>query len=210
MKGKIKIILKNTGKTLATIACPPIGLAMCPKDISKKTGAGIVGVVISIFGTAALIKGEPSYNNISTRYLVNSMYRTIGEAFFSPLLARLDSYEGLELKTQDKSFNIERDALQFSNGKYQLNLSPETRFSNGIDNKRLTDFESEVKKYQSQMQDYLESGDLLNARKTGEKLDTARKNLENVRKDYEETRQAFQSAVDNMNSELKQLAQQAQ
>lgn len=196
-KDKFKKIAKYTGKTLATIACPPLGLALWPKKEGKRIVGGIVGIILSISSSIGMIttKEKDVYDNPPIKIVSEpSPIVGVGGFFASPIVFYFNATYKTSLEKDDKYYLIwGNDIVTFNDKKYNLNFDYGRKFGYSLVGKSVAQAQEQVKKY-------LEKGDVLKARK-------AQANLEIVTKEYNETKAVFQEAVDKMNSELECLAQ---
>jgi len=204
---------KIIGKIGATIVCPPVGLALWPKNAINKAGLGFVGVIFSGLSSAVIVGHENKiYDNPSVSIIKGppSVAVGIGELFFSPMAFYLSS-KPLTRIEKDKNFYFVSgdDIINFNNGKYSLSFPPNKKFCSSIDSdkKSVTRAEEQVEKYKKLLFDYTQKGDLISARRVREKLDSAKTDLEKTTEGYDEAKSIFQEAVDKMNSELECLVE---
>lgn len=218
-KHKINKSLGYVGKTAATITCPPLGLALCGDTEGSRRGLAIVGAVASMAINGFLIfpirdSGNKIYDNppIHKNLNINSTPRGLIELFTSPIALYVDVHKNTYLKTKSEdnkthSYNIKgHDIITFNDGRYSLNFGPESKFGyyGRISLKQAKD---EVIKYEKLKRDYIKKGDILKARNAQKDLKTAKADLEKITIEYNQTKVAFQGAVDKMNLEMKSLSQ---
>ena len=199
--GKTLVI---AGKTLATIVCPPVGVASWFKKASERGRAFGLATILSV-GLSAIIDfgimpKARIYDNPSIKVpYVHKTFRIVPGIVFSPLAVYLDGEHATRLREGDlleaKDYDIQgSDVIQFNDGKYTLNFPLEKKFSaNKV-------YWQSVQQAQNEFDRYHEQGNILKARK-------AKERLEEVTANYNELKGKFQQAVDKMNSELEQLAE---
>lgn len=206
-----KQIAKYTGKTLATIACPPVGMALWKKEAGTRAFLAYFGVAISAFASVAIEKytgKKEIYDKpkINITRVANSAPWGFMEFVSSPIAFYLDSHLETKLTKDDKPhYSVKGDdVVIFSNGKYTLNFSPQREFA--IEGQppatTLEKSQKQVRKYEKAVEKFLREGNLFEVRRAKEKLKSAQSDLESTTKRYEETKTAFRDAVINMNSEL--------
>lgn len=209
-----KKLLKYAGKTAATIACPPLGLALWMKKY--KGLAATVGIVLSF----ALNSGQVMSNLVSKKIYDNpeikisyfpkdfsgyydNVPRVILEAFTSPLAFYFDNRTGGNTYLGEHSI-AGKDAITFNNGKYQLNFSEDRKFNlgDGQGYFSVKEAQENVCKYKDILEYYRQKGDIFSARRARESLGKANLDLEKVTASYRTVKSEFRIVVDKMNSEL--------
>lgn len=208
-----KKIAKYAGKTVATIVCPPIGLALWQKKAGNKFGGTAVGVVISLVSAIGIngLTQKQIYDNplVESRREIDSLLN-LGEVFTSPIVAYFDVPIKTVLNKEGTFYYIwGNDVIAFNNGKYNLNFGSKRKFGNSFKGKSVNQIEEQTIKYERLKLVCRGKGDIFSARRAKESLDKAKTNLYAIIKEYNETKTVFQEAVDKMNSELECLAQGA-
>jgi len=214
---KFKKIAEYTGKTLATIVCPPVGLALWGKK--ERGTAFLSGMLLSMLSTIypAVLSGDEIYDNppmVRGRQPISSV-RTILGGCFSPLAFYVDGTTKattLILNNNEREhviYSIEGyDAVSFQNGRYRLNFGKDRRFRAGdrFSWENVEEAEKQVERLQRTLDDYVSEGNISKARQVREKLTRVQNRLQETLERYNQTRTAFQEAIDKMNSELEILA----
>ncbi|MDP3027188.1 MAG: hypothetical protein Q8N63_05745, partial [Nanoarchaeota archaeon] len=204
--------LKYAGKTAAIIACPPLGLALLPKNGIYRALAACGGGVLSFLAGGLLINlsDKTLYDSpqVSVETSPVNFPRNMIELLTSPIALHFDTRDETSLEKDKISYNIVGDdVITFNNGEYQLNFGCERKFSAGNDYISVKQVGEQVTKYEKLLDAYRQKGDIFSARRAEGRLHWARKCLEKTTASYKATKAEFQAAVDGMNSELETLAQ---
>ncbi|MBU0958483.1 MAG: hypothetical protein KKB31_00920, partial [Nanoarchaeota archaeon] len=209
-----KKIWANIGKTVLTIASPPIGLVTWAKDKGGILPRAGIGVLVSIgacgvlsIGEVGKMSNEKIYDNpkLQTRTVTNAIYRGIPEFFLSPGVFYFDMHKRTSLQQAENEFLYVKgdDVITFSNGKYGLDFGQEREFWVKSESyPSIKKAQDRVDECSKTLQDWTKQGNFFESRKAKQDLTKARSELQEVQEKYKEARAAFQHAVDNMNSEL--------
>jgi len=212
--------IKKGLKIATAIACPPLGFGLLGDTKNSRGALTIVGALASMaingFGVLPL-RGDRNKicDNpfIKENFNVNDTPRGLIEVVTSPIALYLDMHKNTYLETKSEednkthSYNIKgHDAITFNDGKYSLNFGPESSFGY-YGRKSLEQAKDEVIKYEKLKRNYMQKGDLLKAKNAQKDLKIAKTKLEQITIDYNNTKKAFQGAVDKMNLEMKSLSQ---
>ena len=204
-----KQILRNIGKTLATIVCPPVGLSLWVKKRGEKIRMGVMGILSSmvIGGVYMDLQNESIYDvpkiNMCKRP-VSSLQSAV-RMFACPLSFILSSDFQTVLETSGANYRIwKKDAINFEDGKYNLNFSSEDCFGNS--KICLESAEQDAGNSGSKFRALQNQGDIFAMREARDEYFDSQDNLELTRAKYNRTKQAFEGAVKKMNSELEKLA----
>lgn len=218
-KMDVKKTLKYVGQGALMVACPPLGFATLKGNFKERAMSAGVGVLLSTIASFGIGIGRgftttSKYDHPAIFVSNNNLNspRGLVEVITSPLALYFDMHKATVLSSDDRKskYSIKGDdVISFSNGRYSLNFSSEDVFDsyNGLGGESLSEARNLVENARGELEGCLSRGDIFGSRDARDNLDEAELNLKKVSKRYEETRTAFQDAVDKMNSELEELAQ---
>ncbi len=216
IKQGLKTAGKYVGKTAATIACPPLGLALWGKTLEGRAIGGFLGVMLSgavsigvlgFNGGAKQIYNQPEVARV-THWPESA--RNFGASFFSPLYFYFNKEKitSVDMGGEKAAYIKGHDAIEFKDGEYGLNFDETREFSNTLERgyESLEDARNEFSDFYGKLNTRLKEGDIQGARQARIELDGAKQDLEDLTAKYEEVEGTLQQAVENMNSELEELA----
>lgn len=197
-----KEIAKYAGKIVATIVSPPLGGPLWFKGRNKVLGV-LGGIIVSV-NISVRLNPYISRNEVYDNPLVKVERKVpetdmdvlpVLEAFSCPLAFYFHNPKKTIVGEDTKCVVFGDDVINFQNetGKYVLNFGHERRFGDTYEG-------TSVQKAREKLRNYVNKGNIPEARK-------AKSELDEIIESHNQIRQVLKETVKKMNSELEGLAE---